>query len=285
MLHSTRRGHMSSGFHPGEAGRHTRTEAEFRHVAGTERLEVRNPGWEVFVLLLSLLSLANIVLLLLPMSGSATDVVLIIDIPLCIVFIADFVYRYRAADSKRGYMLRGGGWLDLIGSLPFPGLRIARIYRVIKAAIAIRRHGGRGLLHDFLTERAQSAMYVVLVLVAVVLEFASIQVLRAESASPDANIQTASDALWWGYVTITTVGYGDQFPVTDQGRVVGVVLLTIGVGLFGTFTAFVANVFLSPKRLKGEWSEDSAQLRYLAEEHERAAARLRRTLDETEAGA
>ena len=68
--------------------------------------------------------------------------------------------------------------------------------------------------------------------------------LPLEARSPDANITTAGDALWWGIVTVTTVGYGDQYPVTTGGRIVGVFVLILGVGLFGTFTGFLANAFL-----------------------------------------
>ena len=63
-------------------------------------------------------------------------------------------------------------------------------------------------------------------------------------SNPDANIKTAEDALWWSYVTITTVGNGDRFPVTTGGRIIGTLLMTAGVGLFGTFTAFVSSWFL-----------------------------------------
>jgi hypothetical protein len=65
-------------------------------------------------------------------------------------------------------------------------------------------------------------------------------------SSPEANIQTAEDALWWAFVTITTVGYGDKFPVSTEGRLLAIVLMTCGVGLFGTFMAFVASWFLAP---------------------------------------
>jgi voltage-gated potassium channel len=70
----------------------------------------------------------------------------------------------------------------------------------------------------------------------------------AEQRNADSNIKTGSDSLWWAYVTITTFGYGDRFPVTDAGRIIGVVVLTAGVGLFGVFTGFLANLFLTPRR-------------------------------------
>jgi hypothetical protein len=247
---------------------------------------LRHSSWEIFVLCLSVVSLANIALLVLLQQEDSRRVIVIVDSALCIVFLVDFLIRLRAAESKRAYFLRGGGWLDLLGSMPVPGLRIARGYRVYRASKEIRRRGGAPLWRDLVRERAQGALYVVLLLVVLVLEFASIGVLHAERGAEDANIETASDALWWGYVTITTVGYGDEFPVTNEGRVVGVFLLTIGVGLFGTFTAFVANVFLAPRqrRVPAEGAGSLAELRSLIDEHERIAERLRNALDELEAG-
>ena len=67
----------------------------------------------------------------------------------------------------------------------------------------------------------------------------------AERSAPDANIQSASDAMWWVYVTITTVGYGDHYPVTTTGRLVGIAVMTMGVGLFGTLAGFIANKLLA----------------------------------------
>jgi voltage-gated potassium channel len=242
--------------------------------------ELRHSNWEVFVLVLSTISLANIVLLLLPLHEDSDRVIQIVDASLCIVFFADFVYRLRSASSKRRYLWREGGWLDFLGSIPVPGLRIARGYRVVRAVHDIRKHGRRRLWRDFVHERAQGAMYVVLLLVVLVLEFASIGVLYAERDVEGATIESASDAMWWGYVTITTVGYGDQYPVTTEGRIVGVLLLTIGVGLFGTFTAFIANVFLAPpRRRRGTAAGD---IRALLDEHERIADEIRGRLDELE---
>ncbi len=74
---------------------------------------------------------------------------------------------------------------------------------------------------------------------------ASAYELLRRTAATGANITTAGDALWWAYVTATTVGYGDQFPVTTGGRIAGVLMLTVGVALFATFSGFLANLFLS----------------------------------------
>ncbi len=212
-----------------------------------ERLE--NPGYEIFILALSVLSLVNLVLIVLPFSlldGEQLDVIWILDGVLTIVFLGDFAYRLLSADSKRAYFFHDRGWLDLIGSLPF--LRIFRIFRVLRVGRLVREYGFGALARWLVRERAQSALYVVSFLVVLVLEVSSILMLPLEARSPDANITTAGDALWWGLVTVTTVGYGDQFPVTTGGRIVGVFVLILGVGLFGTFTGFLANSFLSARK-------------------------------------
>ncbi len=85
-----------------------------------------------------------------------------------------------------------------------------------------------------------------LLIAILVLEFGSLAILAAEHSSPEANITTASDALWYIVVTMSTVGYGDQYPVTQLGRVFGVLIIVVGVGVFGTLTGFLANAFLSP---------------------------------------
>jgi voltage-gated potassium channel len=97
-------------------------------------------------------------------------------------------------------------------------------------------------------DRAQSALYLVTILVILVLEIAGILVLPFEEGAADANIVSGSDALWWGLVSVTTVGYGDEYPVTSGGRIVGVFLLLAGVSLFATLSGYLANVFLSPAR-------------------------------------
>jgi voltage-gated potassium channel len=111
----------------------------------------------------------------------------------------------------------------------------------------LREFGLRRVWQQALHDRAGSALLVVLFLVIVLLEVGSALELAIESRAPGGNIKNASDAIWYTYVTVTTVGYGDRYPVTNAGRVVGVLIMTIGVGLFGTLTGFLANAFVSPR--------------------------------------
>jgi voltage-gated potassium channel len=76
--------------------------------------------------------------------------------------------------------------------------------------------------------------------------FSSVAILQVED-DPTGNIKTAEDALWWSYVTITTVGYGDKYLVTSEGRLIAAFLMTAGVGLSGTFTGYVASWFVEER--------------------------------------
>ena len=86
--------------------------------------------------------------------------------------------------------------------------------------------------------------------------FSSIAILHVE-VHPNSNIKTAEDALWWAYVTITTVGYGDKFPVTMEGRIIASILMTAGVGLFGIFSGFLASWFVKGNELRSQTKTSS----------------------------
>jgi len=221
-----------------------------------EKQEVNS--YELFIGALSVISIINIVLALLVQDPAVRNVIVIVDTGLCFVFFADFLGRLRNAESKSRYFFRQLGWLDLLGSLPFPGLRIARVFRVARVIRLVREVGMKTLIDKVLHDRAGSALYTVLVLVVIVIQYGSIFELVTNRSSPNANIQTASDAVWYTIVTITTVGYGDKYPVTNPGRIVGVLIMIVGVGLFGVLTGFLANTFLSPSENKPE-DEDKEQ--------------------------
>jgi voltage-gated potassium channel len=207
-----------------------------------------SPNYEIFILALSVLSIVNILLIILPIfTGAEHTVIEGVDAALCVVFMGDFIFRITKARHKSHFFFRQHGWLDLIGSLPLPGLRVARVFRMWRAGNMIRETGIKQLWRSIISGRAGSAMYMAIFLVVVVLEFGGISVLIAEGRSDNANIKTGSDALWWAYVTVTTVGYGDRYPVTNWGRFVGVLVMTVGVGLFGVLTGFLANAFLVPR--------------------------------------
>ena len=107
-------------------------------------------------------------------------------------------------------------------------------------------YGLKNIVRGFIRDRADNALLVVVFMVLVVIEFGSMAVVYFEADAPNANITTGGDAVWWAFVSITTVGYGDKFPVTEGGRTSAFFVLAAGVGLFGVLSGYLANFFLTP---------------------------------------
>ena len=111
--------------------------------------------YELFILALSILSLVNLAFVVLPVDETTKGVVLSVDTGLCLVFIPDFLYRLKPQPGRRP--LPPGRVADLLGSLPFPGTRIFRLHRVNQAIRALRNRGGRGVVHEVIANRAETA--------------------------------------------------------------------------------------------------------------------------------
>jgi voltage-gated potassium channel len=205
------------------------------------------PSYELFIVGISTLSIVNIVIFLGPFNPATKEIAGIVDLLLSAILILDFLGRLWLADPWQDYFFRRRGYLDLLGSLPLPVIRIFRIARVYRGINRVSEMGGRKLARQLIHERAQAALLAASFLVLLVLEVGSMLVVVAEHDAPGANITTGGDALWWAVVTIATVGYGDKYPVTAAGRLIGVVMIVVGVGLFGIFTGYLARAFLTPR--------------------------------------
>jgi voltage-gated potassium channel len=177
-----------------------------------------------------------------------------IDNIICAVFLFDFIVRFRKAESKLAFMK--WGWIDLVASIPtFDFMRAGRLLRVIRLIRLIRAfRSTRHIVQHVFKNKIQGTLTSVAIIAVLMLLFSSVAILQFET-DPNSNIKTAEDAIWWSYVTITTVGYGDKYPVTTEGRLIAVILMTVGVGLFGTFTAFVSSWFVKSNQQTPEKQE------------------------------
>jgi voltage-gated potassium channel len=169
-----------------------------------------------------------------------------IDNFICVIFLIDFFVRLKNADNKLKFMR--WGWIDLVASIPaIDILRAGRILRLIRLLRIFRALKSTKLIYEHINKnKKQSALTSVALISFLMVLFASISILQVEK-DINSNIKTAEDAIWWSYVTITTVGYGDKFPVTTEGRIIGAILMTTGVGIFGTFTALISSWFMQNK--------------------------------------
>lgn len=205
---------------------------------------------ELLVLVLSLYSLVALCAeLLLPLDPATRELLSLLDLIVCGVFLVDFAVHFWLAPVK-GEFLKWG-WVDLLSSIPAIGwLRWGRIFRVVRILRALRSYNA--VAEHFAFDRPLGTFGAVTIMSVLATLFSTIAVLHYEQGAANGNIHTAGDALWWAFATITTIGYGDRFPVTTAGRIVAVLLVICGLSIFGTFTAFVASFFLG----KGQKREE-----------------------------
>jgi voltage-gated potassium channel len=211
------------------------------------RLGGDSPAYQLFMLALCIYALAALGAESAYPAGSEVRQLLgYTDTAVCVLFLMDFGVSFYRAENRWRYFYTWG-WLDLLSSIPTldaarwgRAARIARIVRVLRGVRATKILAGL-----VLEKRRQSGLLGAALLALLLLTVASVSILHVET-EPNSNIKTAEDAIWWALTTITTVGYGDHYPVTSEGRFVAGILMCAGVGLFGMFSGFLASWFVAP---------------------------------------
>jgi voltage-gated potassium channel len=176
-----------------------------------------------------------------------------------LVFLADLIVRVMLADRRLLWLLTHP--LDVLAVL-WPAFRPLKILAVI---------GDRRFRADKAVTRTTQAVGVAAVLLIWV---CSVAVLAAERGQPGSSIENIGDAVWWAFVTIATVGYGDMVPVTAPGRGIGIVLMVVGLALVAIITASVASWFVSRTRGAADEEEVSRD-----EEHRNRIMELEHKID------
>ena len=235
-------------------------------------------GYQLFMLSLCLYALGALALqTAIRLEPRTQEVLDYADYAVCALFLLDFVIiLWRSRNRWRFFVT--WGWLDLLSSIPSLDIarwgRVARVVRVFRVLRGLRATKIVAAL--VLQRRAESTLLAASLASLLLVITCSIAVLHFEGDS-NPNIKTAEDAIWWAFSTITTVGYGDCYPMTSEGRFVAAILMSAGVGLFGTFSGFLAAWFIGSGRT-AEVAEDSTLKAEMSELRNDIAA-LRRLLD------
>lgn len=151
-----------------------------------------------------------------------------------VLFVVDLTIRMRLAPNWWRYLAAHP--LDVL-AVALPMLRPLRVLRVFAAGQTLIARGAKVSMPRLARSVAVAAGVLVIV--------SALAVLDAERSVSTSNIKTLADALWWAGATVTTVGYGDRFPVTPGGRVVACALMIVGISLLGVVTAAVAAWFVA----------------------------------------
>ena len=200
-------------------------------------------GYQLFMLVLCVYSLGILAYQATGPAPSTRAILNYADLAVCVLFLGDFLFSlYRAEDRWRYFVT--WGWIDLLSSIPAVDVarwgRAARILRVFRVLRGLR--ATHVMVTLLMKNRGQNTVMAACLAVVMLITFCSVAILHFE-AGPQSNIQSAEDAVWWSFTTITTVGYGDRYPITTEGRMVAILLMSAGVGLFGTFSGFLASWF------------------------------------------
>ena len=160
------------------------------------------------------------------------DFVIVSDI-IWAIFIIDFVVRFFLSPAKIPFLKRNA--IELV-ALILPFFRAFRMFRVVIALGFLTRVGK--------TLNARINIYVGLIL-PLLIYVCALGVYDAEHKAPGANITNFGDSIWWAFVTICTIGYGDYYPVTFEGRAIAVLLMVAGLAFISVITVSVATMFLN----------------------------------------
>ncbi len=207
------------------------------------------PGpYQLFMLVLCVVAMVLVAAdLALPLDRHAARVLRLADTALCVIFLVDFCVGLYRAPSKRAFMK--WGWIDFLSAIPAVGpLRLGRVVRVFRILRILRGvRSSRVLWREWLIRRRESALLSVLLAAVVLGVSGSVAIIFFERGAADRNIVGAGDAIWWAFVTMTTVGYGDHYPVTTAGRLVAASLMIVGIGLFSALTGLMATWLVDPR--------------------------------------
>lgn len=154
-----------------------------------------------------------------------------------VIFVADLLVRAWLSGHPGGYLIRHPVDVVLVA---LPMLRPLRVLRVFLAAQVLINRGARMSFGR--------TMAAVLVGTGFLMLVGALAMLDVERGAEGGNIHNFGDALWWAGVTITTVGYGDSYPVTGQGQIVAFCMMFVGISLIGVITATVAAWFVQRVR-------------------------------------
>lgn len=207
--------------------------------------------WDDVVMMI--LALISGYLLMLEFTTNLTEVQILfdrIDIFIALIFLSEFIIKFFIAKSKLQFLK--SNWWYLLASIPVstPVVQASRLLRLLSLVRVIRLIrlvvGVREILDYIKLFVKQTHTLYVLVIWTTVLFFGSVSFYAFEHGI-NSNVKNLFDSLWYSMATITTVGYGDIYPITIGGRIVGMLLMICGIGMTGIFTALVASFFIKQK--------------------------------------
>lgn len=224
-------------------------------------------------LILSFLALFVISgLLFAPIDSESKQVLIGLDFIICSVFLLQLTIDLFRAENKTSYLKVH--WIDFLASIPMiEPLRFARIFQILRVILVLR--SSKRIFRELFSNRKETTLASIILLLVLLLTIGAGTILLLEHKQPGANITTGHDALWWAFVTISTVGYGDHYPVTNSGKLVASLVIICGVGVFGMISGLVTSLITEPTDLQNQKLENKdKKLDLILEQQQQILERL-----------
>ncbi|WP_428773007.1 potassium channel family protein [Vibrio sp.] len=207
-------------------------------------------------------------LLFVPLETNTRQILIGLDTLICSIFLLQLLIDLIRAADRKHFVKRH--WIDFIASVPLvEPLRYARLVQILRVLLELR--SSRSLRKQLSRNRRETTVASILLMMVLLITSGSILMVLLEGDVAEANIHNGGDALWWSLVTISTVGYGDFYPVTTAGRILAAGLIISGVGLFGTISGLITSLIVSPS---SHSRKDRAMLQQLLTQQQQLLARL-----------
>jgi voltage-gated potassium channel len=178
-------------------------------------------------------------------------------------FSGEYLYRWLRAKHPLRYPFTPLALVDLLAILPFyielavdmRSLRLVRTLRILRLFKLYRYNAAlQNVMRGF--RKVKDELAVVGFVLVIMVMFSSVAIYEFEHESQPQMFARLSDAMWWSFVTLTTVGYGDIIPVTAGGRIIATITMAVGIGIFGTFISLIGSSFIDTMREQQRPSEE-----------------------------
>jgi len=204
--------------------------------------------WEVFLFILSIYVVVELYLSsIITYSDRTKSGLLVIDTIICGIFLTDFFYRFYKAKNKMKYLK--SNWIDFISSIPMVGfLRIGRLVKIIRVLRVVR--SGKFFFSIFNRNDSLKSLRNLGIIIFFLIILFSISIHQLEK-EVNPSFDTLSESFWWTInSTISFSFFQDISPVSIEGKVISIVLILMGMVLFGTFISFVTDYFVTEEDIQ-----------------------------------